>query len=474
MMLRRPVPQARRRSAASLAVLLVFLCASLAAVVLPGGATTATAQVLDPPDERPNIMFIITDDQREGFDVMPRTRHFFGAGGRAYPNHFVTTPMCCPSRASIMTGRYAHNHNVHHNGVGDDFPITETLQAKLQAAGYRTGMFGKYLNRWPQSVSPPNFDSFAMSNFGYLDRSWNVNGTVSVIEGYNTDIVGDKAVDFIASNRGGKQPWMMFVTPFAPHSPYTPEPAYEFADVPAFTRNPAMLEADRRDKPPFIQEQNQRYRWKGLRTRRQQYRTLRSVDDLVTRLAGELRRNEEQNTIAIYLSDNGFLWGEHGFVGKTVPYNASVNVPMYIRWPGVIEGGTVDERLVANIDIMPTLLRAVGVEPTEGEAIDGRELFDASGAQTAWTRDRLLLEYWCIQPQFGCHRWASTRTLTSQFTEYYNDEGKVSFREYYDLTADPWQLTNLYRDGVAGNSPRIAPLRDQLAADRVCVSTACP
>lgn len=470
------MPHARktRRSVASAAVLMVVASASLIGLFLPGNSPQAEAQVLDPPDERPNIMIIITDDQREGLDVMPRTRDFFGAGGRAYPNTFVTTPMCCPSRASIMTGRYAHNHNVHHNGVGDDFPMTQTLQAKLQAAGYRTGLFGKYLNRWPKEISPPNFDSFAMSNFGYLDRTWNVDGTLSMIEGYNTDIVGDKAVDFIASNRGGNQPWLMFVAPFAPHSPYTPEPAYEFADVPPYTENPAMQETDRRDKPPFIREQEKRFRWKGNRTRRQQYRTLRSVDDMVTRLSAELRRNGEQNTISIFISDNGFLWGEHGFIGKTVPYTSSVKVPMFIRWPGVIAGGTVDRRLVANIDLMPTLLRAVGVEPAADEAIDGRPLFDATGAETTWARDRILLEYWCVQPQQGCHRWASTRTPTYQFTEYYNDEGTVHFREYYDLVKDPWQLTNLFRDRVSGNSPRIAPLRNQLAADRTCIAAACP
>ncbi len=410
-------------------------------------------------------MIIVTDDQRATMEGLPRTRAFFEYEGRAYPNAFATTPMCCPSRASIMTGRYAHNHTVHHNAVTDDFPINETLQAKVQAAGYTTGLFGKYLNRWPIDVSPPHFDSFAVSNFGYVDRAWNVNGIVDTVPGYNTDIVGDKAVDFIEANRSSNKPWLMYVTPFAPHSSYVAEPAYADAPAPYYGGNPAMWEQDRRDKPPFIQAATRSYRT-GLRTREKQLRTLYSVDDLVARLAGELRRNGEENTIAIFLSDNGLLWAEHGVIGKKVPYTAAVKIPMYLRWPGVVDPGTVDPRLVGNIDVMPTLLQAARASGGGAGSVDGRDLLDP-----AWTRNRLLLEFSCVQPTSDCHAWASTRTSQYQYTEYYDADGRASFREYYDLRNDPWQLTNLYRDRDPSTHPPIRPLRDQLHQDRDCAGT---
>jgi arylsulfatase A-like enzyme len=439
-------------------------------VPVPVDRTHAQAEIVD---ERPNILVVITDDQRfgtEGADSMPRTHQFFGAEGRFYPNAYVTTPQCCPSRASIMTGLYAHNHTVHDNYTAvSDFPMGETLQANLQQAGYTTGLVGKYLNGWPDETNPPNFDSFAFSNFGYWDRRWNLDGLMTPIEGYNTDIVGDKAVDFIEAHRTASEPWLLLVAPFAPHKPFRSEAAYRALPVSDGVITPAMAETDRTDKPPFIQGQTFAYEPDGARIRRRQHRGLRSVDDLVTRLSSELRRNGEDNTIAVFVSDNGILWGEHGYTGKKVPYTEAVKVPLYIRWPGVIPGGSVDDRIVANIDLMPTLLRAAGLNDQQIGAVDGRQLLDPS-----WSRDRLLLEFTCGGPEEQCHRWASTRTPGYQFVEHYDAQGVVTFHEYYDLIKDPWQLTNLYADGRPGNDPPLEPLVAQLAADRSCAGTACP
>lgn len=416
-------------------------------------------------NNRPNVIFIVTDDQRKFMEGMPRTIQYFEKEGRRYPNAYATTPLCCPSRTSIFTGRYAHNHRVRSNrGLPAGLRFDEMLQSKLQDRGYRTGLFGKYLNGWRFSSAPPDFDDFALSRAAYNDAQWNINGVTGIVKGYNTQLLGDHAVDFIEKGTTDERPWMMVVTPYAPHAPFTPQPAYATVKPPALSPTPAMLETDRRDKPRWVREQTHTYAGDGRITRTKQYRTLRSVDDMVHRIMSALRRTGQENTIAVFISDNGFLWGEHGGHAKGYPYTESVKVPMYIRWPGVIRRGSMDGRMVANIDLAPTIMSVVGL-PIDDR--DGRDLLDRS-----WKRNRMHLEYWCNIE--GCNRWASTRTKTYQYIEHYTADGRVRFREYYDLIHDRWQLRNYLHDGVAGNNPRLAPLKAQLRADRTCVNAACP
>ncbi len=457
----------QRLGKSAMAAGLVALVAAATVAGVPYSTTSdAEAQSVD---DRPNIMIIVTDDQREGLDNMPRTRHFFAKQGRTYSNAYVTTPQCCPSRGSIMTGRYAHNHSIRDNYTAPtEFPFADTLQARLQDEGYTTGLVGKFLNGWPNDKLPPNFDFVATQKAGYRNSMWNINGLMTSIDGYNTDTVGDKAVDFIEANRTSPKPWMMFVAPFAPHSPYSSEPAYRSIPVADIPPTPAAQEADRSDKPPFIQQANVAYQPTGALALRKQQRTLRSVDDMVTRLGSELRRNGEENTIAVFISDNGYLMGEHGFMGKKVPYTEAVKVPLYIRWPGVIPARTVDDRIVANIDLMPTLLHAAGASINDPDDVDGRPLLDET-----WTRERILLEFDGCGSD-ACRRWASTRTPAYQYVEHYDGDGAVTFREYYDLAKDPWQLRNLFHDSSSKNNPAVAPLRAQLAADLACVGQACP
>ena len=189
-----------------------------------------------------------------------------------------------------------------------------------------------------------------------------------------------------------------------------------------------------------------------------------SVDDLVLKLKEKLTEFEEANTLVTYVSDNGSLWGEHGRQGKSQPYVQSSSVPMMMRWPADTSPGTVDERFALNIDIAPTVLEAAGV-PVGETPMDGRSLLDAS------PRKRVLLEYWCGH---SCDRWASTRTAAYQYVERYDADGNVLFREYYDNLADPWQLTNLLRDGNPNNNPDVAALHARLELDKSCVGGLCP
>jgi len=440
---------------------------------IPGPTETPAS---DPT--QPNILIIVTDDQRQGISVMPVVRKYFAEQGRSYNNAFATTPVCCPSRASIMTGQYAHNHGVQSNIPGvtlNEFVQRDTIQKRLHSHGYTTGYFGKFLNGWALNKDPQHFDTYALARLGDRTSDTRYYNTPFVVkdegessyhdeiaEGYVTDYLGDKGVDFIESNRDA--PWLMILAPTAAHAPFTSESVYRDAWVGKWRGNKAILEKDKSDKPPYVRRSDVGLS-KGQDIRARQLRTLMSVDDIMERTFSALRRiDESTDTLALYVSDNGYMWGEHGLVAKDVPYTPSVKVKLFARWPASIPANSVDNRLVGNIDIAPTVLAAAGLEPF---GVDGRNLLDPS-----WARDRILLEHWCNLS--NCNRWASTRTQEYQFVEYYDADGRTKFREYYDQRRDPWQLRNLFHDGDPNSNPDRQRLAEQLSADRTCAGPSCP
>ena len=200
-----------------------------------------------------------------------------------------------------------------------------------------------------------------------------------------------------------------------------------------------------------------------------QLRTLLSVDDLVDRVLRRLAdRGELDDTLVFYLSDNGYSWGEHRHVGKFVPYTESIKVPFLVRWPGRLPAGTVDDRLVATVDIAPTVLDAAGIAPDPGDPVDGRSLLDGR------RRERLLAEYWRDQANApGIRDWAALRAAGWQYVENYHQPGGGTFREFYDLVRDPGMERNLLADDDPGNDPPAA-LAAELAAARACVGASCP
>jgi arylsulfatase A-like enzyme len=421
---------------------------------------------------RPNVLLIVTDDQREGLEVMPDTRRWLVQGGTTFPWAFATTPVCCPSRASIMTGRYAHNHGVRTNrpGQANNLEQESTLQYQLQRAGYRTAMFGKYLNKWPLEQDPPHFDEWAdftrtplYAPDAYVGGPWNVNGEVRQVSEYTTTFIGDQAVRFIQNS--GDTPWFLYLAPPAPHRPYVAEPRYEDAAVPPWEGNPAVRELDKSDKPTYLQDSGRTLE-DGQSHRIQQFRTLMSVDDMVGRVFGAVTESGRlDDTLVIFISDQGASWAEHGFMGKHPPYLQATRVPFLARWPGHLDEGAVDQRLVANIDVAPTVLDAVGLAPST--PLDGKSLL-----QEGWTRDRLVLENFSVRPS---PMWSSTVTRAFQYVEYYELDGEtISFVEYYDLAADEWQLVNLFHDGDPANDPDASALHEVLADDRSCAGSNCP
>jgi arylsulfatase A-like enzyme len=406
---------------------------------------------------------------------MPDTRRWFGLNGTIYPNAFATTPVCCPARASIMTGRYAHNHEVKRNNAEDVARLDHetTLQHYLQMNGFYTGIYGKFLNKWHDD--PPFFDRWSTfrGKHDYYGGQWNVDGEQTEIPGYRTTTLEDHIGSFLAdAERVDEDPWFLYVAVEAPHDRYIPEPQYEHSLVPPWRGNPAMRERNLKDKPSYV--------WaspseggKGRRIRRRQLQTLRSVDDLVDDLFLQLGALEERrNTLAVYVSDNGYSWGEHGLTGavrgKGNPYSPSIRVPLLVRWPKKVKRPQVDDRLVANVDIAPTILDVTQVGPGDGPPFDGRSLLER------WDRREMLLEHWHNELEDDTFpTWRSVRTRRWQYTEYTSD-GVPYFREYYDLIEDPWELHNLLADRRKSNDPDVRRLHLRLSRLATCHGSTCP
>ncbi len=493
-------------------------------------APAAPASHVGPAGSKPNVLFIVTDDENlAGTAVMPKTLKWFrdGApgitGGTEFTNGFVTTPLCCPSRASIFSGRYAHRSGVETNtdvthappdGWGTDGTSPgqlSTLQYHLKQAsgpgwnGYFTGLFGKYFNIWDITGAdpPPYFDRYSVWSIGAHSRfTANEQGTVKTIPEYETTYISQRVDGFLAeAEDDDARPWFLYLAPTTPHSPFTPAPQYANAPVPAFTPPPSYFEQDPLDKP-FSEQPASTGDAEVQDIRAAQLRMLMSADDMVESVMQNLvAHGEADNTLAVFISDNGYMWGEHGQGGKAAPYDEAAKVPLFMRYPdGGVATGTTDSRLVANIDLAPSVLDATHLADTDPPHADGTSVFDIR-SNPALRRNRLLLEHFGATANTNAGQFAAIRTPTFQYTERYSDPDGVEgpdpptptadyvdggqtipaqdddtavAREYYDLTTDPYQLTNLLRDGDPRNDPPIADLSSRLAADRQCSESSCP
>lgn len=438
-------------------------------IVLCVATQTACIGGDDPePAPRPNIVVILTDDQPslDTLHVMPETSSWFQDDGTDFVQAYVTTPLCCPSRASIMTGLYAHNHGVQVDMQGNASLLDQslTIQARLREAGYRTAYFGKYLNAWPIDVDPSHLDEWAIfSNTvpsGYRNGEWNVDGEVRRVKRYSTTYIGRRGAAFIEEAEQDDSPWILFLAPAAPHRPYIAEPKYADAPVGRYT---VRGEKDTSDKPAYVRDR-QVSKEKGLEIRSSQLRTLMSVDDMAAHVRRALiDTGEAPSTLSFFMSDNGYLWGQHGMVGKMIPYTDSIKVPLMMSWPGHVEAGATDERLVANIDVPATIADVAGLRNVK---MDGRSLLGS------FEREELLLEFWETENR---PTWSSLLTPSFQYVELFEDGGATpTFREYYDLTTDPRQLENLLGDDDPTNDPDVEALEQRLAAARRCEVSKCP
>ena len=423
----------------------------------------------------PNILIINTDDQRTPgtLDVMPKVQRLFAQAGTSYSNGMVSTPLCCPSRSSLFAGRYSHNTGVLGNGMPDAvqaFDQDATIQGYLQDAGYRTAMAGKFLTTYPLMSNPKNFDHWAHTTGGYKNVPFNVDGTYMKPAGYYSNHLATYSKEFLTDFEStDDQPWMLYVAPQAPHWNYTPSAKYKDAPLPPDVRSPSWNEADVSDKPPWVRWYDNESEGAYNVRRDAQLRTLMSVDDMVGSIFKQMNTlDETRDTLAIFMSDNGYMWGDHNLEGKRHPYVESTEVPFIVRWPGHVAPAVTSTQLVLQVDVLPTLLEAAALTPTLTYPLDGKSLLSST------PRTEAYLEYHKSNDS-GLRPWASLRGETWQYVEWYEvDTGVRSFREYYDLTTDPYQLVNILRDGDPTNDPALAPLHAQLDAARTCSGVTCP
>ena len=445
---------------------------------------------------RPNIVVIMTDDQTvESMRVMPQTRDLIGSAGVTFDNNMVTYALCCPSRATFLTGQYPHNHGVRSNAPPDGghtkLDHSNTLPLWLQGAGYVTGHIGKYLNGYGQVDTleiPPGWTEWYAgtggSEYRYYDYRLNENGTVvsyrATPEDYQSDVYTGKALDFIHRRApdavAGTTPFFLFVTYLAPHAggPVEPGDPTLGTPVPAprhkgrfagelLPATPAFNEADMSDKPASMRSRASLTPTQVSEIReayRQRLESLLAVDEGVARIIGALQDDGVlDNTLVIFTSDNGFFQGEHRLSsGKILPYEPAVKVPLLIRGPGAAPGHRVSA-LVANIDLAPTIVEVAGA--TAGRTMDGRSLSPfLSGGQATWlVGPRHVLVEDSPRGTAKTVFWSIKRGKYV-YTEYANGN-----RELYDLATDSAQVTSRHA------SSTYAKVRGQLAARLAAMKT---
>ncbi|MFI0374406.1 sulfatase [Actinomadura sp. 1N219] len=417
--------------------------------------------------ERPNIVFVLTDDLSENLvEYMPRVKEM-RRQGLTFGNYFVTDSLCCPSRATTLTGRYPHNTGVFTNQGADGGYRTfnargnqrSTFATALRKAGYRTAMMGKYLNGYQASDPvPPGWDEWYVAGNGYqgFDYTLNENGRAvrygDRLADYMTDVLARKGGDFITRAAGDDRPFMLEVSTFAPHGPYTPAPrdAGKFPGLKA-PRGPSFNEADVSDKATWLKG-HPRLRPGQIggidRAFRKRAQSVQAVDALIGRLQAALKATgTDRDTYLVFTSDNGFHMGEHRLAhGKQTAFDTDIKVPLVVTGPAV-PAGTTDHALAQNTDLCPTFEELGGVSVPAG--VDGRSLVPAlTGERSEPPRKAVLVEHHGPnntpgdpdrQNRVGGNppSYEAIRTATELYVEYAGGE-----TEYYDLERDPSQLDN--------------------------------
>jgi len=392
-----------------------------------------------PRGSRPNILVIITDDQRFDTikDAMPRTQARIFNEGVTFTAAYATTPLCCPSRSSILTGMYASHHGVLNN---DSTLNAVTFVERLQQAGYYTGLVGKYLNS-VEATPKPCYDYWVgMPSEGeYYNPYLNVNGIWTNPQGYLTYLLRDYAIDFLKNAAARRdQPFFLFFNPKTPHLPLEPAPSDTnlYSNLLPY-RPPNYNEQDVSDKPAWLRSKPRlgAQAQKSLDSLRQrQLQMLWSLDLSIEAILDELKNQGRlDQTVIFYISDNGYFWGEHRLTGKVRVYEPASRVAFALRYPALAPAGKIETRLVANIDIAPTIYQLAGL-PVPPE-VDGRSLLALFQPQPDW-RKELLLEAWPPGQYYS-----AAHTGRHVYVENENDRP-----ELYDLTKDPNQLQNSVDD----------------------------
>ncbi len=429
-----------------------------------------------PPSDAPNVVLVLTDDQRfDSLWAMPNVQSLLAQQGVTFTNATVANALCCPSRASILKGAYPHTTHVYQNNVGPNGPFggaftdSSTIATWLDAAGYRTALVGKYFNGYTParaSYIPPGWDrwvAFATTDVGggmYTNYDLSVDGTLvhygATAADYSTDVLANYADDFIRTTPQGSPLFLMF-TPYAPHETAVVAPRHTtaFPNL-APLRPPNYDEPDVSDKPAYIRNAPRlnAYTINRLDTlRRRMFQTLLAVDEAVADLVDALADTGRlENTMFVFMSDNGFFLGEHRRVGKLAPYEEAVHVPLVVRYDPAVSTPRSDASLVMNIDLAPTFAALAGVTAPGSEGASMLGLL--ANPATPWRTDTLIEHMGSNPPSF-----CAVRTQIWKYVQYATGE-----EELYDLVADPYELQNVA--GAAANAATLASLRTR--AHQLC------
>ncbi len=448
------------------AALAFSLVASVAvAEVVPVPKTVNPERI---PGVKPrNVVFILSDDHR--YDAMSFMEHQFAktpvmdsiaANGVHLKNAFVTTSLCSPSRASILTGLYTFRHRV----IDNNRPIPEgTLYFPqyLQKAGYATSFFGKWHMGGEGDQPQPGFDhwvSFRGQGNYYPpgpNYTLNVDGKRVKQKGYITDELTDYAVDWLKEQKPAEKPFFMYLSHKAVHANFTPAERHEgeLADLP-FERptTEADSEENYEQKPRWLHDQ--RNSWHGVdfpyhsdldieKYYKRYCETLSAVDESIGRVLDQLKEmGIYDDTLVIYMGDNGFMFGEHGLIDKRVAYETSIRVPMLIQCPNLFKGGGVVDEMVANIDVGPTIMEAMGLKtPPHMDGVSFLPL--ARGEEIPWRDYFLYVYYW----EKNFPQSPTVFSLRGDRYKYITYYGLWDADELYDLQVDPDESNNLLYDG---------------------------
>lgn len=444
----------------TLTVILVAASA-LQAEVVPVPTDVVVERI---PGAKPrNVIFVLSDDHR--YDAMGFMGHplavtpnmdAMASNGIHVKNALVTTALCSPSRASILTGLYTFRHRV----IDNNRPIpqgTVYFPQYLQKAGYATGFFGKWHMGGEGAQPQPGFDrwvSFRGQGVYMPPATLNVDGVETPQKGYITDELTDYAVDWLRQQKPAERPFFLYLSHKAVHSNFTPADRHagSLADreinLPKVgTGDPAIDGL----QPRWVRDQ--RNSWHGVDFPyhsdldiKDYYRnyaeTLRAVDDSLGRVVAELKRmGVYEDTLIIYMGDNGFMLGEHGLIDKRVAYEPSIRVPMLVQCPSLFGGGRVLDQVVANIDVAPTIMEAMGLVPPPH--MDGSSFLRlAGGEQVPWRSEFLYVYYW----EKNFPQSPTVFALRGDRYKYITYYGLWDADELYDLQEDPNETRNLIYD----------------------------
>ena len=428
-----------------------------------------------------NIIFILADDHRyDAMGFMNKIKGLQTPGmdrlakeGVHIKNAFVSTALCSPSRASILTGQYAHTHTV----VDNEAALPSNLvffPSYLQKSGYQTAFVGKWHMGNTDDQPQPGFDHWiSFQGQGvYYNPTFNVDGKrIKQAEGsYITDLLTDYAMEWLGKTNKSK-PFFLYLSHKGVHAEFYPAKRHEgkYADVPVVCPPSMYLTAtdssktygiptppgskvNTRDIPNWVRAQ--RYSWHGVDYMyhgtikfddfyRRYLETLQAVDESIERIINwVVSQGMKDNTMIVYMGDNGFSFGEHGLIDKRHAYEESMRVPLLVWAPGMVKPNSVMEQIIMNVDLAPTFLDLAGIaKPKQMQGFSFAEILE--GKSVTWQRDKVFYEYYW---EAAFPQTPTTFAVRTERYKYIYYNGIWDINELYDLQADPYEMNNLIRD----------------------------